>query len=766
MSNKKLDTTLVVMSRSNRHKIIQLPIALVFVATTLFFISGLNPVPVFFCTLLTVFIVAPGIYVVCRSAHPSNGTTILLIGIGSVIGLGAAAVFQQVFLLLGFSNGWLVPQITWATVIFGWSFRKKTKSVYIRTEDLLYLLTCSLVVLGDMHWFFYLVAIAVIYVARKPTIGNLSVGLIVSYVLVTEILPRYWYLNTDDRFFDNAYSNFIHRFGYWSWYGASDIWVPYHWLTHGIAGIYVNVLRLDPYLVVGIVIPVLTAIFLAILLVVILQEFFQFKQAFKAACLVPLLGVIVTGSSISKDASLIFGLTMLIVFLVARNIFRRSQFIFSLQFLITYLTLSSKFSTGIIAVATVMAMLFYGMCKRVVSLSKGLQSLVALFLGVAVSLVTSFGLLSQTDAISSRGDVKFHFGGILFSSDIWGTKGAFVWATAVLLPALGSLAIFILIFGLSQAKGKGKSLHALMVLVPPLAGSFIYFGVVAYSAENYLEAGYWLAIPFALGVVLTNFEIEDRKSFPLFGLGGLAALTGCVGSWVRLQSIDQKWVIQILGWGLLQLIVCLILSVLFMVWASRRGSNSTGFGYKRFLVLVCIFLLFSQTGPDIYRMVMLGRGINVWDQNFGESHRTFFYGSQDDIDAKNWLIENSKFSDVVATNHICQLYVSCNLDGQTPIAAWTERRTLIEAERFITGRKVDEILFGELSPQGHPDWVSERRRVSIEFANKPTKELLNQLHNWGVSWFWVDLDMTTNRSWTGFADVGFLTSSIVVLDLR
>ena len=138
-----------------------------------------------------------------------------------------------------------------------------------------------------MHWFFYLVAIAVIYVARKPTIGNLSVGLIVSYVLVTEILPRYWYLNTDDRFFDNAYSNFIHRFGYWSWYGASDIWVPYHWLTHGIAGIYVNVLRLDPYLVVGIVIPVLTAIFLAILLVVILQEFFQFKQAFKAACLVP-----------------------------------------------------------------------------------------------------------------------------------------------------------------------------------------------------------------------------------------------------------------------------------------------------------------------------------------------------------------------------------------------------------------------------------------------------------------------------------------------
>ena len=163
---------------------------------------------------------------------------------------------------------------------------------------------------------------------------------------------------------------------------------------------------------------------------------------------------------------------------------------------------------------------------------------------------------------------------------------------------------------------------------------------------------------------------------------------------------------------------------------------------------------------------MLGRGTNVWDKNFGESRSTFFYGNQFEIDAKYWLIGNSKDSDVVATNHICQLNISCSLDGQTPIAAWTERRTLIEAERFITGRKVDEILFAESKPRGHPKWVSERRRVSIDFANKPTKALLNQLQDWGVSWFWVDLDLTANRSWTGFADVGYSNSSIIILEIR
>lgn len=91
--------------------------------------------------------------------------------------------------------------------------------------------------------------------------------------------------------------------------------VPYHWVTHGIAGIYADILNLDPFIATSLVIPVLAATGLAMLLVAILQQYIPLKSAIKAACLIPLMGVIATGRSISLDSSLLFGLAMVLVFL-------------------------------------------------------------------------------------------------------------------------------------------------------------------------------------------------------------------------------------------------------------------------------------------------------------------------------------------------------------------------------------------------------------------------------------------------------------------
>jgi hypothetical protein len=246
-----------------------------------------------------------------------------------------------------------------------------------------------------------------------------------------------------------------------------------------------------------------------------------------------------------------------------------------------------------------------------------------------------------------------------------------------------------------------------------------------------------------------------RKTICLVGLIG--AISGTIGYWMVQQSNagDFFTAARIMGRGGLQLIV----GIIFIYAFSLLKRNT----YKN--LLVCIFLLFSLAGSDVYRISGLLMGRNVWDQGFEDSKQTMFYGSTLESEAKEWVLANSLETDLIATNHICPLNESCSLEGETPIAAWTQRRTLIEAERFITGRRVDEILFDEQTPRGHPDWVNERRESAIKFADQPTTELLSKLKSWGVEWFWVDTEITQNRSWDGLATVRFSNASVTVLQL-
>lgn len=173
---------------------------------------------------------------------------------------------------------------------------------------------CAVLYLSDIHWFFSIIAV-IIYVLTRYTRPVIVFFCIMTTFLSTAfILPASWYVNTDDRIFDSAWALLMHRFGYWSWYGASNVFVPYHWVTHGIAGIYADILNLDPFIATSLVIPVLAATGLAMLLVAILQQYIPLKSAIKAACLIPLMGVIATGRSISLDSSLLFGLAMVLVF--------------------------------------------------------------------------------------------------------------------------------------------------------------------------------------------------------------------------------------------------------------------------------------------------------------------------------------------------------------------------------------------------------------------------------------------------------------------
>lgn len=723
----------------------------------LLLVGGMEPWTAIKCTFLAVLISAPGVSF-CRSYGTHDSRSMLTyFSIGCCVGFGAAAVAQQAVIPFGISFGWLIPQGFFVFKFLRRRNRGTTEVLRFELKNVLLISATATLVLSDTHWFFYLVALVLLVTFRYQSriLYLFSGGILI--LLSVFILPSGWHLTTNDRIFDSAYAVFIQRFGYWSWYGASDIWIPYHWLTHGIAGIYADVLNLDPYLSTGVIVPVLSALGIVVLVVSILHNYVSIDTAFKSALVIPLLGVIAAGTSISEDSSLVFGLAMVLFFSQTKSQANLSWSTFFLQTLLTYFAFTAKVSTGMIAATAIGLIGLLNIFRKSNRFDQELYKLCAVSMGAATSLITTFNILSNDVDLSSRGRIVPYFGGTLFASPAWATANPLLVTGFILIALLGSGGLFVCVFRLTRVSDQNINVDSNFLLASIIGGSLFFYGCIAYSAENYLSMGFWLAIPFVVGTVVSSSKIllMPRKTIGLVGLIG--AISGTIGYWMVQQSNagDFFTAARIMGRGGLQLIV----GIIFIYAFSLLKRNT----YKN--LLVCIFLLFSLAGSDVYRISGLLMGRNVWDQGFEDSKQTMFYGSTLESEAKEWVLANSLETDLIATNHICPLNESCSLEGETPIAAWTQRRTLIEAERFITGRRVDEILFDEQTPRGHPDWVNERRESAIKFADQPTTELLSKLKSWGVEWFWVDTEITQNRSWDGLATVRFSNASVTVLQL-
>jgi hypothetical protein len=152
-----------------------------------------------------------------------------------------------------------------------------------------------------------------------------------------------------------------------------------------------------------------------------------------------------------------------------------------------------------------------------------------------------------------------------------------------------------------------------------------------------------------------------------------------------------------------------------------------------------------MAGPDTWRIVTQIKSGGVWEEtNFGESD-DFFFGSSDEAAAGNWLRSHAHKDDIIGTNNICKPQVDCPSGGQTPIAAWSGLRSYLEAERFITGRRVDEVLVNESVPRGFPDWLLERQSLLVGFASEQNVETKTRLRNEGVTWYWLDLRVESRR---------------------
>ena len=221
-------------------------------------IAGLDIVSSFRLFVVYLLCGVPGVFLIGRLR--SQGVALerrSMVSLGAPLGLAIAIGTQQLLVALHIGTfGWLLPAVVASPAVVRGRLFKDSK--FGSRRQFVVFLTCSLLFLADVHWAFLVSAICALtslVLPKRTGSAVLVIGSIASYL----ILPKFWFLISNDRLFEEAYSRSIFQFGFWDWYGSSSTWVPYHWFAHALGGLAQAAITSEPFVGVGVVPVVLAA---------------------------------------------------------------------------------------------------------------------------------------------------------------------------------------------------------------------------------------------------------------------------------------------------------------------------------------------------------------------------------------------------------------------------------------------------------------------------------------------------------------------------
>lgn len=700
----------------------------------------------------------PGVFLVGRlidrGAFRELGSTVSL---GAPLGLAVAIGVQQLLVALNLGTfGWLLPAAVLIPVAVRKQFFKGSK--FGSRRQFIACLTSSLLFLSDVHWAFLagaICALTSLVLPRRMGLTTIIIGSIASSLA----LPKFWYLISNDRLFEEAYSRSIFHFGFWDWYGSSSTWVPYHWLAHAIGGLAQATVTSEIFVGVGVVPIVLAAaIFSGAAYEIASFVLRNSSRAIWALVSFPLFGVFALGESNSADLSVAFGIWALAVVLLIATSSRSTVGVFSLVCATSAIVLLTKVSTGIVIVGAVVAFFIYravslGSLKRAASLAAGCV------LSTLVVLTTNFDLFGFANTDDSRSRVVVKFGGFL------GLEGAGFLQRTLIVVATAAGGVFLPLVLLYLARQRERRLEEPVILAGLLllGGWTLRLMLVSYNNESYLEAALLCSVPILVAAVFQYIDIHVPKFFVGASLC-LGLIVGIFQQWMLSNDGPSRRDAAIRVIGNSPILFVLILLIVIAYYVTFRLNRSGRIGHSIVILLIAVGLIGSMTGSDTWRIITQVRSGGVWDEtNFGASD-SFFFGTGDEVAAGKWLRTHAEQSDIIGTNNVCKPQVDCPSGGQTPIAAWSGLRSYIEAERFITGRRVDEVLTNEPAPRGFPSWLLERQSLLAEFASFQNGGAKARLQDDDVRWFWLDLRVEGSRLSSG-ENVRFRSGPIVLIEL-
>jgi hypothetical protein len=310
----------------------------------------------------------------------------------------------------------------------------------------------------------------------------------------------------------------------------------------------------------------------------------------------------------------------------------------------------------------------------------------------------------------------------------------------------------ILVFAIRKKSEFAPQVTSVLVFGFTLLFSFYSSG---WGAGYFVTAGLSVLHVFTLVMVVRSTESVSRyrNVFLLLILGAITQ----IGIEKLASYFDQmtRWNLLLntsltSNWPIL-LAITVALAVI-----QYRGSLFSRPVLIRSISSLLILSVGASTGANLRSLSHPVRGTEL-DSSASE----IAYGTTAERDVAKWIKAKTDRSDLIASNHFCgdacmgpswweERKCQSGVNFYLPI--YSERRYLVQGTVLGT------------CPEP-PQWLDDRMRLSLAFANNPTSETKKALQNYGVDYFVVDSSATLVTEWNTIAKIEYGSNNFLVLNL-
>lgn len=710
------------------------------------------------------------------------------VAVNLIMGLACQIYLSQALLVLGVPGS--VAQFVTISILLGVLLCRRRFSralpeskfpVSKLNADLRFAIAIALLVVAARHWWLLPFALPVAFLERLSQ-GSRLTGMIAvltgiatccgAFVAVAIRPDRWWhfYQGNDLQFFESI-SWAITQWGVFEHPGrVGGSFFRYHWFTYAMFGEFSHSTFLKPW--------ESLSIFGVLLLPGLAASLLNSGQATKVSYLRWLLVLAATfWFSLTTADSLRFSLIVAMAFLAFAIQCERHKVEGTLGSLLGSLLLSlslsmSKTSTAVVVLAILLI-------RHFIRVRAGQQTSLVPTATLGMSMLSLYAGIFQDTASQTRLSALVQFRSHFDSSNLKGFLGL------LLSPQISTqLAICALVLMHLRRTSIGIRLDfaqaavVVALLFGYLSRAFppseaLYFGTVGFSLlvflliQNHLEgsgnsAGHGLGL---FVIALTWFVVQSISQF--LPRGGLELPWPNQEVWLPLLKIPSD-LSQNLIFGLILPIIGLVVML--------RANHAA-----RLLVLLSLLIAYSAYGGfTSYRQ----------SSHFGADALTNWRGGNSapfaDSDLRivaNYIRNDRPQDEILASNNFCchgsewwsrivdnldiydfqngnsLLNLEPSLGGANYLLpAETRRRFLIQGLAFQVQTDCD--------CYGRPTSDQIRRMtLSLQFANSPTMEVVEDLRGYGVSGYVVNLTLTDHRDWSEFAIEKFKSGNFVFLEL-
>jgi len=707
--------------------------------------------------------------------------------IGSLLALFSSQLLRTTFLA---EFGWLAPT---ALVLFLYSFQYFQKRIrVICIESMNWheanLLAC-LLLLSLTYWWFWLwpiIGIIALQLVVRRSIENTAKANVIVFFGTMILFPlsmylkglnSFWRVWSHDQIFLEAMSYSAAKWGPLENIHSVGVEFKYHWFSLAWSGGVSIAAHSDPLFVTAITLPIVS-LFVSILVL------YSIAQNLTRAEYLPLLAILVF---VLNDNFLdtspvrlfhsptylfalvwIFGFVKVMISTVSKEI--RFGVLLSGLFLIA--AFGGKVSHGVVLVGGFASMMIYLFAKPPHLM--GRKSIFNYCLLLSISALLSYFFLYRGMSIGSGEMLSIEFGRIGVEAGIARNESGLIVksiATASVLLALCP----VFLIALYRSHIENRNMRAINVFI--LGSGFTGLVLTAilnqdFGGQIYFAQSALVLAPIAVASSFNNFSIDD-----IWTNNKKSSVTGAISGFVYGVFGYFMWDWHLAGTDPYRTKVVitflissgsLILIFVLPKLLSRARLYKEERPVKHVMSLMIIVALVLSLG--ITRRVDNFIRFSSHDQ-LPLSSPNLISGSQDHREALNWLRDNSKESDIVATNRFCIPEVDYCNPKWTLVSAISQRRMLIEGYSYGQIRNSaysqDSTLPDWAKFAGQPPEQQNRLKFSLDFAENATEVSYKFMISRSVSWFVVDHSAQTSgqRDWEPWGKTRFQNQTISIIEL-